>query len=94
MNPAAHVAEAAALVVQAATEPSGIAAAVTLAGAAGVGYWISLKRHPWTACARCKGRSINRDPVFGRTFGDCRACGGTGRKLRLGVRLFQPNRKP
>jgi hypothetical protein len=58
----------------------------------GVGYWISLRIHPYTACRSCKGGARRRGRFFSRSFGPCRSCKGTGRQLRLGARLFQMNR--
>lgn len=51
-------------------------------------YRWSVRRHPWTHCRRCGGRSRHYDAVFEDAFGDCRACGGRGKKLRWGARLF------
>jgi hypothetical protein len=65
---------------------------VVIVGAAvlyGIGYFISLRIHPYTACRSCKGAARKRGKVFSRSFGPCRACKGTGRRLRLGNRVFR-----
>ncbi|WP_155128763.1 hypothetical protein [[Actinomadura] parvosata] len=51
-------------------------------------YRISLKRHPYTDCRRCKGTGERRSRLFAHSFGYCPDCDGRGLKLRAGVRLF------
>ena len=66
----------------------------TLAAVAGVyfiGYYFSLKIWPYTRCRKCEGRGRNTGSTW-RRWGDCRACGGSGQKWRLGVRVFTPGR--
>jgi hypothetical protein len=58
-----------------------------------VGYRISLAIHPYTRCPWCRGRGRDYGEVYRRAFGDCRHCKGTGRKLRLGVRLLHTDRR-
>jgi hypothetical protein len=58
-----------------------------LAGA----YVVSLRVHPWVACRRCKGGRVH-GAFWSRAFGECGACGGRGRRPRLGVRVFQRER--
>jgi DnaJ-class molecular chaperone len=60
-------------------------AALALTGAAW--YYVSLRRHPWRPCRWCDGSGKNAGSTR-RRFGRCPKCGGTGRKDRLGVRLF------
>lgn len=56
------------------------------------GYRLHVALFPFTACSRCSGSGDRRPPMAGRrrarSFGMCRWCGGSGRKLRLGARLF------
>jgi hypothetical protein len=51
-------------------------------------YWISLKLNPLWPCFRCKGAKRHYSKLFPGARRRCRACGGTGEKPRLGVRLF------
>ncbi len=41
---------------------------------------------PFTHCARCSGGKISRDD--GRVFRLCRRCSGSGRRLRVGRRVW------
>jgi hypothetical protein len=61
---------------------------VGLVATFGVAYWISLHIHPYTKCGVCRGMGRSRGNLFAHAYGLCRRCGGTGRKLRLGVRVF------
>jgi hypothetical protein len=66
---------------------------VLLAGAAAViavVYVVSLYVSPYTRCGRCRGRQQHDDRIWKGAFGLCWACGGSGRKPRLGVRLLRP----
>lgn len=70
----------------------GVGALVLLGIAAWAGgYALSLRIHPYTRCGKCQGGRV-RGRVYSRSFGLCRHCGGTGRKPRLGVRLFVEHR--
>jgi DnaJ-class molecular chaperone len=62
-----------------------------LALIAAVCYRISLKFWPWTYCRRCEGGGRNAGSTRKR-FGTCRACGGSGRKKRLGARMIERHR--
>jgi DnaJ-class molecular chaperone len=62
--------------------------AVLIAGA----YYVSLRIHPWRPCRPCDGSGKSRDALWKSAFGTCRACGGRGRRPRLGVRALQPGR--
>lgn len=54
-----------------------------------IGYYLSLKAHPFTKCRLCGGRGRHEGVgLYSYAFRRCRKCGGTGRKDRLGVRLF------
>lgn len=50
-------------------------------------YLISCARWPWKPCPVCKGAGKRRSPS-GRAFRDCPRCGGKGRQLRAGRRLW------
>lgn len=62
---------------------------VLVAIVAGFGYWLSLKIWPYTYCRRCAGRRGMNAGSTRKRFGHCGACGGKGRQLRLGARLFK-----
>jgi len=51
-------------------------------------YRYGLKRHPYTDCRRCQGTGERRSRIFAHSFGYCPDCTGSGRRTRLGVRLF------
>ena len=53
-----------------------------------IGYYLSLRAHPFTKCRLCNGRGRHFGSVYTSAPRRCRKCGGTGRKDRLGVRLF------
>jgi DnaJ-class molecular chaperone len=53
-----------------------------------VGYYLSLRAHPYTKCRLCNGRGRHFGTVYTYAHRRCSKCGGTGRKDRLGVRLF------
>ena len=55
---------------------------------AAVGYYFSLRVHPLTKCKLCNGGGRHFGTVYGYAHRRCRKCGGSGRKDRLGVRLF------
>jgi hypothetical protein len=63
-----------------------------LIGAAIAGYLISLRIHPYTHCGRCGGGG-NYGTVYRKTFSLCSACGGSGRRLRWGVRIGLAGKK-
>ena len=55
---------------------------------AGAGYYIDLRLHPYAPCRRCsdgRGRGRNK---WSRSsaWGSCKACGGSGKRLRFGAR--------
>jgi hypothetical protein len=54
-----------------------------------IGYYLSLKAHPYTKCRICNGRGRhNATGMYSYAYRRCRKCGGSGRKDRLGVRMF------
>ena len=64
---------------------------ILLGLAAAAVYRYSLWRHPYRKCPRgCKGGDHVDTTVFRGTFGRCLLCHGSGKSIRLGVRLFTP----
>ena len=55
---------------------------------AAFGYYLSLKVHPQTRCKRCDGSNRHYDLVYSERRHQCPDCGGSGRRQRLGARLF------
>ena len=53
-----------------------------------VGYIGSLWINPWVKCSRCDGKSRKRGAIFSYSLRLCSKCGGNGRQLRFGRRLF------
>ena len=56
-----------------------------------IGYYLSLRAHPFTKCKLCNGTGRHFSTTFRNAHRRCRRCGGTGRRDRLGVRLFRSN---
>jgi len=56
---------------------------------AAVGYYVSLRIHPFTKCSLCKGGGRHFGSVYTYAHRKCSKCGGTGRVDRLGVKLFK-----
>jgi hypothetical protein len=52
------------------------------------GYLVSVRRHPYRPCRRCKGAGKHFGAVFGFAHRPCRWCGGFGRKPRFGARII------
>ena len=65
-----------------------MAALVIIALIAGFGYLVSLRVHPLRRCPACKMQGRHFGSVYGYAYRRCRACGGTGRKDRLGAKIF------
>ncbi len=65
--------------------PTGTVAVLALVLAAG--YLLTSWWWPYRAHRRCRGTGKLRSPA-GRAFRSCPGCGGTGRVLRVGRRLF------
>ena len=61
---------------------------IVICAIAVVGYWVSLRIHPLTKCRVCNGGGRHFGSVYTYSQRRCRKCGGTGRKDRLGVRVF------
>jgi DnaJ-class molecular chaperone len=64
-------------------------ATLLIIGAVGVvGYLFSLRVHPLRKCPTCNMTGRHFGAVFSGGYRRCRSCGGTGRKDRLGVKVF------
>lgn len=61
---------------------------VLIAAGWAVYYTSSCLFWPYANCRRCKGNGKARAMWGGKAFRRCGRCGGTGRRLRLGRRLF------
>jgi DnaJ-class molecular chaperone len=61
---------------------------IVIALIAGLGYLVSLRIHPLRRCPVCKMTGRHYGSVYGYGYRRCRACGGTGRKDRLGAKIF------
>jgi hypothetical protein len=71
------------------------ATVLAIAAVVAVVSWLaSLKLHPFTNCPRCRGAAKHHGDVFTHAYRACRGCGGTGRRLRFGARIFGSNRRP
>jgi hypothetical protein len=58
----------------------------------GAGAWLwSVWRHPFAPCRVCRGTPKKFSTLFPASFDLCRACGGRGRRVRMGARLFGRN---
>lgn len=53
-----------------------------------VGYLISLRIHPLTKCRLCKASGRHFGVLYSQGFRRCRKCGGSGRRDRLGTKVF------
>ena len=65
-----------------------MATLIIIALIAGAGYLISLRIHPLKRCPVCKMTGRHFGAIYSYGFRRCRACGGTGRKNRLGAKIF------
>lgn len=72
-----------------AADSNGVLALAALVITGLAGFWISIRRRPYTNCPRCNGGGKDHGEVFTRAYRHCRHCDGTGRTLRLGARLFR-----
>jgi DnaJ-class molecular chaperone len=55
----------------------------------GGGYFASLRLHPLRRCPVCKNTpGRHHGAIYGYAYRPCRACGGRGRKDRLGTKIF------
>jgi DnaJ-class molecular chaperone len=55
-------------------------------------YVGSLWLYPYESCPSCKGSSGKRMSSTGKAWGDCRHCEGSGKRMRLGRRIWGTNR--
>lgn len=55
---------------------------------AALGYLTACAVWPFGNCSRCHGTAKHRTP-FTRTLRACRACRGTGRRVRIGRRVYE-----
>lgn len=52
-----------------------------------VGYVLACAIWPYASCWGCSGDGKRRSPS-GKAWRTCRRCGGTGRRIRLGRKLY------
>lgn len=60
---------------------------VVIAGLFGVGYAVSLRRHPLRRCPACKGTGRHKGAFYAYSFRNCKRCGGGSRQLRMGTQM-------
>ncbi|GAA5125040.1 hypothetical protein [Pseudonocardia adelaidensis] len=66
---------------------------LTIVGLGLLAAWaVSLLLHPYTACGSCKGTPRSYGAIATRSFRLWPGCGGTGRQLRAGARIWPQNR--
>jgi hypothetical protein len=66
-----------------------MAALVLIVLIVGGGYFISLRLHPLRRCSVCRGTpGRHHGSIYTYAHRPCRACGGKGRKDRLGTKIF------
>jgi hypothetical protein len=75
----------------AAAEGGGSTLLVVVIGVGVVTWLWSVWRHPFAPCRVCKGTPKKSSTLFPKAFDLCRACGGRGRRVRMGARLFGRN---
>ncbi|MDG6106114.1 hypothetical protein Daura_06515 [Dactylosporangium aurantiacum] len=63
-------------------------ATLALAGYATL-YILACAAFPFGNCRRCKGTGKLRNPFFRRMFRLCPRCDGTGRRVRIGRRVYE-----
>jgi hypothetical protein len=79
-------------VLAAAQEGSGTNALFIVGLVVGGGWLASLWLHPFTACSACGGTPKSFGSVATRSFRLCSRCSGSGRRLRVGARMFARHR--
>jgi hypothetical protein len=67
-------------------------AAITLAGYA-AGYTLMCLIFPFGHCRRCKGLGKLYSPFSHKVFRLCPRCDGTGRRVRIGRRIYEHFRR-
>ncbi len=63
-------------------------ALIIIALVLGTGYLVSLRIHPLRRCPVCRSTGRHFGSFYTGSYRRCRACGGTGRKDRLGTKVF------
>jgi hypothetical protein len=76
-------------IMLAAENGSGASGFITVGVLAVVGWLLSLILHPWRTCSVCKGQPRSYGFFAAKSFRLCSNCGGNGRELRFGARLFR-----
>jgi hypothetical protein len=66
--------------------PGGLALVAGLVGLA-VYLW-ACQLWPYARCPRCRKSPGRRLSWWGRSWGDCRWCGGRGKRVRVGRRIL------
>ena len=66
-------------------DPRLLLASAALAWA--LGYIVACAIWPFGDCFTCHGTAQRRSPT-GKAFRTCRACKGTGRRVRIGRRIY------
>jgi hypothetical protein len=54
----------------------------------GVGYVVSTRVHPLKKCPTCNMSGRHSGAVFKDSFRRCRRCAGSGRRDRVGTKVF------
>lgn len=63
---------------------------VVLFALAGIALWLGHSAFfPWTGCNACPGGKKRNDGGKGAVWRDCRWCGGSGKRRRVGKRLIE-----
>ena len=55
-----------------------------------IGWRVSLRIHPYTACKVCKGNPRDYGAIYRGSFSQCSACAGSGKQLRHGTDVAGP----
>jgi DnaJ-class molecular chaperone len=54
----------------------------------GVGYLVSTRIHPLKKCPTCNSSGRHLGAVYTGSFRRCRRCAGSGRRDRVGTKVF------
>ncbi len=54
----------------------------------GVGYLVSTRIHPLTKCPTCNMSGRHVGAIYRGSWRRCRRCGGSGRRDRVGTKVF------
>jgi DnaJ-class molecular chaperone len=55
-------------------------------------YAASLNLNPWVKCSKCHGKQKAQGWVYSHAHHGCPKCGGTGRQVRWGYKVFHKKR--